>query len=215
MMAWGFQQLAGVFTRPKAGLGFTEPSRIRAGDPEDSHVLPEIVHDTQSNNQGLWLTVGIFVVVLAAGGGFFVGRATVPTQAPASAADDADSYDDSTAPSTPAASTTTPTQAAQEAPRHRSYSHAGEAQGAAVIAAAKPASGMMYVHRMNSDLRDQPSYDAQVLKKEAKGAQVQLLALSDKWAQVKDGTMKGWMRTSVLKDTPPGEKCRKKDDSGT
>lgn len=84
-----------------------------------------------------------------------------------------------------------------------------------MIAAAKPASGMMYVHRMNSDVRDQPSYDAQVLKKEAKGAQVELIALSDKWAQIKDGTMKGWMRSSVLKDTPPGEKRKKKADDSS
>ena len=72
----------------------------------------------------------------------------------------------------------------------------------------------MYVHRMNSDLRDQPSYDAQVIKKEAKGAQVQLIALSDKWAEIKDGETKGWMRSSVLKDKPPGEKRAKKSDSG-
>ncbi len=65
---------------------------------------------------------------------------------------------------------------------------------------------------MNSDVREQPSYDAQVIKKEAKGAQVQMIALSDKWAEVKDGAIKGWMRSSVLKDTPPGEKRKKKSD---
>jgi SH3-like domain-containing protein len=60
-------------------------------------------------------------------------------------------------------------------------------------------------------VRAEPSYDAQVLKKEPKGAHVQLKALSDKWAEIQDGGMKGWMRASVLKDTPPGEKRKKKD----
>jgi hypothetical protein len=183
--------------------------RWLASNPDEMPVLPEIVNDTQPYNQGLWLTVGILVVVLAAGGGFFAGRATVPAQSSASA-DDADAYDDTTPAATSAAPSTAP---AAEPAHHRSYPHPGEAQGAAVIAAEKPASGMMYVHRMNSDLRDQPSYDAQVLKKEAKGAQVQLVAISDKWTEIKDGAMKGWMRSSVLKDTPPGETRKKGGDN--
>ncbi len=44
-----------------------------------------------------------------------------------------------------------------------------------------------------------------------------MVALSDKWAEVKDGDVEGWMRASVLKDTPPdapGTKHpRKKKDS--
>lgn len=211
-MAWEFWRVAGAFSRSSAAFGQqSEPSSRRlASDPEDTHVLPEIVNDTHADNQGLRLTIGIVVVVLAAGGGFFAGRATVPTQSPASAAEDADDGDTTTqpVPATPSAATA-PMSA--ETPKHRSYSHAGEAQGATVIAAAKPASGAVYVHRMNSDVRAQPSYDAQVLKKEAKGAQVQLVALSDKWAEIKDGTTKGWMRASVLKDTPPGETRKKTD----
>jgi hypothetical protein len=203
-MGSAFRRLASLLPTAKAGV---EHSRRSASDPGEAHVLPEIVQETRFDNQALWLTVGIVVVVLAAGGGYFVGRATVPAQLPASA-DDSD-YDDSAAPpATPSAHTGT-TAATQTLPHHRS--HDGEPQGAAVIAAAKPASGMMYVHRMNSNVREQPSYDAQVIKKEAKGAQVQLVALSDKWAEIKDGAMKGWMRSSVLKDTPPGEKRKKSD----
>lgn len=201
-MAWGFQRFLGI--GPKASEG--EP--VSDSDPSHTHVLPEIVHDTQTDHQALWLTVGIVVVALSAGGGFLAGRATVPAQSPASAED----YDDGT--SVPAPSPKQPAAAAANEPAqpHRHYSHPGELQGAAVISAAKPATGTVYVHRMNSDLRDQPSYDAQVIKKEAKGAQVQMIAVSDKWTEVQDGAIKGWMRSSVLKDTPPGEKRPRKSD---
>ncbi|HUO91628.1 MAG TPA: SH3 domain-containing protein [Rhizomicrobium sp.] len=88
--------------------------------------------------------------------------------------------------------------------------HARANAGAEVIAAAKPASGLMYVHRNNSDLRPAPSTSSEPIKKLPKGEKVQLLRLSDKWAQVDDAGTKGWMRASVLKDTPPGEKKKKK-----
>jgi len=77
--------------------------------------------------------------------------------------------------------------------------------GADVVAAAKPASGTMYVHRNNSDLRAVPSTSAPAIKKLAKGEKVTMIALSDKWAEVNDNGTKGWMRSSILKDTPPGE----------
>jgi hypothetical protein len=32
-----------------------------------------------------------------------------------------------------------------------------------------------------------------------------MIALSDKWAEVNDNGTKGWMRSSILKDTPPDE----------
>jgi hypothetical protein len=95
------------------------------------------------------------------------------------------------------------------APPQRAH-HAKANAGADVIAAAKPATGLMYVHRANSDLRPAPSTSSEPIKKLAKGEKVQLLALSDKWAQVDDAGTKGWVRASVIKDTPPGEKKSRK-----
>lgn len=69
--------------------------------------------------------------------------------------------------------------------------------------AAVPAMGTRFVRRGGSDLRDAPSTSAHVLKKEARGAQVTLLATSGPWTQVRDGDLTGWMRTSVLKSDPP------------
>lgn len=77
--------------------------------------------------------------------------------------------------------------------------------GADVIAAAKPATGTMYVHRNNSDLRPAPSTSSEAIRKLAKGEKVTLIALSDKWAEIDDNGTRGWVRASVLKDTPPGE----------
>lgn len=70
-------------------------------------------------------------------------------------------------------------------------------------AAAAPASGVRFVHRGGSVLRDSPSASGHVLKKESKGAQVELLATSGPWAQVRDGNITGWMRASVLGADPP------------
>lgn len=72
-----------------------------------------------------------------------------------------------------------------------------------VVNAAKPATGIRYVHRGGSDLRALPKTSATVLKKEPKGQKVQLVALSGSWAQVRDGQMTGWMRASVLGEAPP------------
>ena len=41
------------------------------------------------------------------------------------------------------------------------------------------------------------------LKKEAKGAEVTLLASDGEWAKVQDGALTGWMRASVLGTEPP------------
>jgi hypothetical protein len=73
----------------------------------------------------------------------------------------------------------------------------------AVEEAAIPASGVRYVHRGNTNLRAAPSNSAATLKKEAKGAQVTLLAVAGKWSKVQDGATVGWMRTSVLGEGPP------------
>ncbi|HUB86058.1 MAG TPA: DUF4236 domain-containing protein [Rhizomicrobium sp.] len=89
--------------------------------------------------------------------------------------------------------------------------------GADVIAAATPASGTMFVHRNNSDLRAKPATSSPAIKKLAKGEQVTLLAVSDKWSEVQDGTVKGWVRSSIIKSTPPGTKTprkKKADESG-
>lgn len=159
---------------------------------------------------GLGLAMGVAAIALCAGS-FWLGRMSVPApQVSASDASDMDSYADDAAPQRPAPADNA---AAIRAPEHRSHAHANEPEGAAVIAAAIHASGLRYVHRMNSDLRAAPSYASQVLKKEPKGAQVQLVALSDKWAEIQDGAVKGWMRASILKDTPPDADSRRKKKS--
>jgi len=60
-----------------------------------------------------------------------------------------------------------------------------------------------YVHRGGSDLRETPKASGKVLKKEAKGATVTLLSEGGGWAQVTDGNITGWMRSSVLGEAPP------------
>lgn len=108
----------------------------------------------------------------------------------------------------------TPSAATEETSAPSPHPHHAKANaGADVIAAAKPATGLMYVHRTNSDLRPAPSTSSEPIKKLAKGEKVQLLALSDKWAQVDDAGTKGWVRASVIKDTPPGEKKSRKKKS--
>ena len=72
-----------------------------------------------------------------------------------------------------------------------------------IVQTAKPVSGMRYVHRGGSDLRALPKISAKVLKKEPKGQQVQLIAMSGSWAEVHDGQLTGWMRASVLSPEPP------------
>jgi hypothetical protein len=72
-----------------------------------------------------------------------------------------------------------------------------------VIATAKPAMGIRYVHRGNSVLRAEPSARGDALKHEAKGDQVTLIATSGPWAKVQDGETTGWMRASVLGENPP------------
>jgi hypothetical protein len=96
------------------------------------------------------------------------------------------------------------------------HKHGDDANaGADVIAAAKPASGTMFVHRNNSDLRGKPAASSPAIRKLAKGEQVRLIAVSDKWSEIQDGTIKGWVRSSIIKETPPGaKKPRKKKSDG-
>jgi len=66
------------------------------------------------------------------------------------------------------------------------------------------AGSVRYVHRAGSVLRTEPKTSAESLKKEMKGGQVTLLSkTSDGWAQVKDGELTGYMRSSVLGARPP------------
>jgi hypothetical protein len=74
---------------------------------------------------------------------------------------------------------------------------------ASIASDSVPASGFMYVHRGGSVIRALPKSSAHVLKKEAKGQQVQLVSRSGDWVQVRDGSVEGWMRTSVLSEEPP------------
>ncbi|HVU21566.1 MAG TPA: DUF4236 domain-containing protein [Rhizomicrobium sp.] len=72
-----------------------------------------------------------------------------------------------------------------------------------VADAATLATGIRYVHRGGSDLRETPMASGRVLKKESKGVQVALLSVWGPWAQVRDGNITGWMRASVLGEDPP------------
>ncbi|HTQ14777.1 MAG TPA: SH3 domain-containing protein [Rhizomicrobium sp.] len=149
---------------------------------------------------GLALGAALAAAVLA-GGGFWAGRATAPVPAisPSHLASTSVDGDDDDTPVPDAAGYPAPA----AAPPARTHGHRGDAAGAAIIAAATKVSGTKYVHRNNSDLRKAPSYAAETIKKEPKGARLQVVALSDKWAEVKDGDIEGWMRASVLKDDPP------------
>ncbi|HEY2068603.1 MAG TPA: hypothetical protein VGG48_03525 [Rhizomicrobium sp.] len=166
---------------------------------------------------GLSLGAALAAVLLA-GGGFWAGRATAPVApvAHVAAADNGDDVLSGDADTTPAVPPSSQPVSTESTSPKRTYSHRGEAAGASVIAAATKANGTKYVHRDNSVLRKEPSYASETLKKEPKGAQVQMVLISDKWAEVQDGAIKGWMRSSVLKDDPPGTKHprKKKDDTG-
>lgn len=161
---------------------------------------------------GKSLGAAVAAIVIGAAA-FWAGRATAPVQhAPRVVT--AEPSDDDYADDTPSSDAAAP---APQSVEHHARGHRGGDAGAAVIAAATKTSGAKYVHRNNSDLRKAPSYASETLKKEPKGAKLEMVALSDKWAEVKDGDVEGWMRASVLKDTPPdapGTKHpRKKKDS--
>lgn len=159
---------------------------------------------------GSGIGVGLFIAALAfAGWRYFGGDAHAPavptlppttqtaTTAPVDTSTDAD--DDSGG---------IPTVTREARGTHKRGDDASA--GADVIAAATPASGTMFIHRNNSDLRAKPATSSPAIKKLAKGEQVTLLAVSDKWSEVQDGTIKGWVRSSIIKDTPPGEKTSRK-----
>ncbi|HVW72622.1 MAG TPA: DUF4236 domain-containing protein [Rhizomicrobium sp.] len=73
-------------------------------------------------------------------------------------------------------------------------------------AASANVSGNMlrYVHRGNSILRSEPKTSGDILKREVKGATVTLVSEeADGWSRVTDGTISGYMRSSVLGTEPP------------
>jgi hypothetical protein len=78
-------------------------------------------------------------------------------------------------------------------------------QPIAANAPTQPVTGpaIRYVHRAGSVLRETESTSGKSLKKEAKGAEVTLLASDGDWAQVQDGALTGWMRASVLGTEQP------------
>jgi hypothetical protein len=156
---------------------------------------------------GSGIGVGLFIAALAfAGWRYFGGEAHLPAlpSLPAQTASDTD--DDS-------GGIPTVTRASHPRAAHKHNDDANA--GADVITAAKPASGTMFVHRNNSDLRGKPSISSPAIKKLAKGEQVTLLAVSDKWSEIQDGATKGWERSSIIKDTPPGMKKPRKKKSAS
>jgi hypothetical protein len=61
-----------------------------------------------------------------------------------------------------------------------------------------------FIHRQGAILRAEPKASGDILKRELKGAAVTLVSQSDDgWAQVKDGEITGWMRSSLLGTEPP------------
>lgn len=63
---------------------------------------------------------------------------------------------------------------------------------------------LRYVHRQNSILRSEPKASGDILKREVKGATVTLVSEeADGWSRVTDGTITGYMRSSVLGTEPP------------
>lgn len=151
---------------------------------------------------GSGIGVGLFIAALAFAGWKYLGG-QVPLPSLPSVAQPA-TVDDSVGIPT----VTKPAHAGRHAHRARA------AAGAEVVAAAKSARGTMYVHRNNSDLRPSPSTSAEAIRKLPKGEKVTLVALADKWAEVDDHGTRGWVRASILKDTPPGEKPPRKKKSG-
>lgn len=73
----------------------------------------------------------------------------------------------------------------------------------AVEDAAVPASGARYIHRGNTNLREGPADSSPTLKKEDRGTQVTLLAIAGKWSKIQDGTIIGWVKSSILGENPP------------
>jgi hypothetical protein len=78
-----------------------------------------------------------------------------------------------------------------------------QTQSQTVAAGTTATSSVRYVHREGSVLRESESTSGKSLKKEARGAEVILLASDGEWGKVQDCAFTGWMRASVLGTEPP------------
>jgi hypothetical protein len=198
--------------------GATSPGRETRDEYVEIPTYVEPVSAGLTNRQKLFyhgsgIGVGLLLAAVAYGSWrYFGGEEQVTTTPPVPQRTTSSAPAPSSVPASTASTPNPDITEFTDTPLPRAH-HARASAGADVIAAAKQASGLMYVHRNNSDLRPAPSTSSEPIRKLAKGEKVQLLMLSDKWAEVDDAGTKGWMRASVLKDTPPGEKKPRKKKS--
>lgn len=99
---------------------------------------------------------------------------------------------------------TTPATISTERPTDLSI-HPSTAEASTAPSLVNTSGNMLrYVHRQNAILRAKPKASSNILKRELKGATVTLVSQGeDGWAQVKDGDLTGYMRSSVLGAEPP------------
>ena len=190
------------------GVTHGDPPMTNENNIPPTPSLPAAADSSPSTgNQRLlgWITVLITVAAVGVGGYWLGSRNNAPQNFPLGAPSVSTPLNDA-APQQQAAAPSSAAAGQTASPETRHYRHAADGGGAvaAILSAAKPASGTRYVHRNNSALHAQPTYASPLLKKEPKGTTVTLLALSDKWAKIKDGAVVGWMRASVLGENPPG-----------
>lgn len=197
----------GLSYRQKIG-GVTHGDALSPPRQEsEDHVVS---NDVKTGHGGGGWIAALLAAFVFGGGGYWLGSHNVPQNIPL-ASSVSTPLNDAASPAQAPASAQAPG-ATQPTTSAGHYRHASEDGAAvkAIVSAAQPASGIRYVHRNNSAFHAQPTYASPLLKKEPKGTTVTLLALSDKWAEVQDGSLKGWMRASVLGEAPPGAKKPRK-----
>ncbi len=89
------------------------------------------------------------------------------------------------------------------APRPNIVLRAAAAPPAAAMQPISNPSPIRYVHRGGSVLRETERKSGKTLKKEPKGAKLTVLQVDGDWTKVQDGSLTGWMRSSVLGTDPP------------
>jgi Protein of unknown function (DUF4236) len=89
-------------------------------------------------------------------------------------------------------------------PAPTSREPAPRANSVAPATAVQPAGtpSIRYVHRGGSVLRETERKSGKTLKKEPKGAKLTVLLTDGDWTKVQDGSLTGWMRSSVLGADP-------------